>query len=324
VSGKNLTGVILAAGKGSRMAPFSSRYPKPLLPVCNEPIMVHQLRHMRALGIEDVIVVIGHLGHVIARVLGDGSQYGVRIQYVEQQELLGIAHAIFKLEPHLNSRFLLFLGDIFFDTEDLSQMVEAMDNQEAAAVLAVKEEPDPKAIRRNFAVVLDSDGRVTRVIEKPRYIKNNLKGCGLYLFELTIFDAIRRTPRTAMRDEYELTDSIQILIEDGYPVVVSQVVRDDVNISYPQDLLDCNLARLSWLERDYLVADPEVLERGVQVENSVIGSRVQFSDSIRVRNSLIFDDTTVRTSSDLESVIVTPDTVIDCRNGLRMAWAETA
>ncbi len=86
---------------------------------------------------------------------------------------------------------------------------------EVNANLVSMYEPDPEMVRRNFVIQADGRGRVSRVIEKPRYVDSQLKGCGLYVFDQHIFDAIRRTPRTAMRDEYEITDSIQILINDG-------------------------------------------------------------------------------------------------------------
>ncbi|MCC7031550.1 MAG: NTP transferase domain-containing protein [Acidobacteria bacterium] len=307
-------GVILAAGKGSRMAPFSSRYPKPLLPVCNKPILVHQIERMAELGIRDVVIVVGHLGYEIARVLGNGSQYGVSIRFVEQKEILGIAHAVSQLEKHVDRPFLLFLGDIFFDTDDLSVMIDDMREREAAAILAVKEERDPDAIRRNFAVILDDDGTVRRVIEKPRYIKNRLKGCGLYLFDLPIFDAIRRTPRTAMRDEYEITDSIQILIDDGYRVTVSEVIVDDVNVSYPQDLLRCNLMQLRKRQLERLVAETASLVGAARIEHSVIGRDVSVTHPIRITNSLVFDECRIDSRLDLDCAIVTTDALIDCRN----------
>lgn len=315
---EKLTGVILAAGKGSRMAPFSTSYPKPLLPVCNKPILVHQLDHMRSMGITDVVVVVGHLGYEISRVLGDGHKYGVNIRYVEQKDILGIAHAVSRLENVIKNKFLLFLGDIFFDTQNLSSMLDDMEKHSAGAVLAVKEEPNREAIKRNFAVVLDDHGMVRRVIEKPRYTNNHLKGCGLYLFDLPIFDAIRRTPRTAMRDEYEITDSIQILIDDGYPVVAANVVLDDINVSFPHDLLECNLMQLRKANRERLLADPAV-ESHARFENSIVGAKVTFANPISVRNSLIFEGTEVSTAADLDYAIVTPENMIDCRNLIKGA-----
>jgi len=80
-----------------------------------------------------------------------------------------------------------------------------------------------------------------KVIEKPGYLVHNIKRCGLYLFDLRIFDAIRQTPRTAMRDEYEITDSIQILIEDGFLVKQLTIVKEDVNLTVPDDLIKSNM-----------------------------------------------------------------------------------
>jgi dTDP-glucose pyrophosphorylase len=155
----------------------------------------------------------------------------VRIRYVEQSQRLGLAHAVGQLEPHIDRPFVLMLGDIFFEVTDLGRMVRDFEEFQPAAVLAAKNEADPAAVRRNFSVHLREDGTVRRVIEKPRFVETNLKGCGLYLFDLRIFDAIRRTPRTALRDEYELTDSIQILIDLDYSVRAATVVEWDMNIT---------------------------------------------------------------------------------------------
>ena len=163
-------GVILAAGHGSRMGPFGDAFPKPIAPVCNKPLLAYQLDHLRSIGIDDVIVVVGHLGRRIVDVLGNGSAFGVKIRYVEQERRLGLAHAVGQLERHVAGPFMLMLGDIFFEVDDLAQMARIHDKTNAAAVLAVKDEHDPAAIRRNFAVLADDEGRVRRVIEKPRVV----------------------------------------------------------------------------------------------------------------------------------------------------------
>lgn len=312
-SSNRFVGVILAAGKGTRMAPFSQRFPKPLLPICNRPILEYQIEYMKKAGIHDIILVIGHLGYAIARHFGDGDSFGVRIRYVEQETTLGIAHAVGRLEPHISSPFLLFLGDIFFITEDLSLMMERMIQEKASAVLAVKRERDPEAIKRNFAVLLNEEGRVKRVIEKPRYVTNSIKGCGLYLFDLHIFDAIRRTPRTAMRDEYEITDAIQILVDDGFPVVAADIVREDMNVSYPHDLLLCSLEELRHRNQPFLVGKGCSLHPGVRLDRTVVGDRVRVSTPIRITDSVLFPDTVVDSAMDLDKYIVTPETWIDCK-----------
>ncbi|TAJ22190.1 MAG: hypothetical protein EPO68_03595 [Planctomycetota bacterium] len=248
-----IQGVILAAGKGTRIQPFSQQTPKPMLPILDRPLLVWQIEAMRELGIRDIVIVIGHLGHQIVSALGDGAKLGVSLSYVEQDTMLGIAHAVRQLEPAVDRPFLLFLGDIFFETRNLGSMLELFRRDGVHGVLAVKREPSKEAIRRNFTVDLDERGFVKRVIEKPREPRTDLKGCGLYLFHPAIFDAVRRTPRTALRDEYELTDSIQIFIEYGYGVLPAEVVERDLNLSTPSDLLDLNLHVLAKAGRQNLV-----------------------------------------------------------------------
>src|SRR5438128_1281295 len=118
------TGAILAAGSGARMLPFSEKYPKPLLPVCNKPLIQHQIEIMRSVGITDIVILVGHKGFEISKVLGDGGSLGVSLRYVEQTSALGIAHAVGRLEPHISQPFLLFLGDIYFIEKNIAEMFE--------------------------------------------------------------------------------------------------------------------------------------------------------------------------------------------------------
>lgn len=292
-----LTGVILAAGKGRRIQPFSDETPKPLLPVLDRPLILWQIEAMRSLGIHDVVVVIGHLGHHVVRALGDGSGHGVRLRYVEQEHTLGIAHAVAQLEPHVDQPFLLFLGDIFFETAGLEGMVELFARHDVDAVLAVKLEDDREALRRNFTVAQDADGFVRRVVEKPRFPRTSLKGCGLYLFDVTIFDAVRRTPRTALRDEYELTESIQIFIDDGYGVQAAPVVQSDLNLSEPADLLKLNLHAMRITGADRYVSESAVLDAGTDVHESVVMAGARVDAGARLRRCLVLPGERVRAGS---------------------------
>lgn len=308
-----MIGVILAAGKGTRMEPFSARYPKPILPICNKPLLHYQIKMMKELDIEEIIIVIGYLGHEIAQIFGDGSDLGVKIRYVEQKETLGIAHALGKLEPHISSPFLLSLGDIFFVTEGLRSMKEKMIADNASVVLAVKYEDDPEVIKRNFTVLLGDDNRAKRVIEKPRYITTKIKGCGLYLFDQHVFDAVRRTPRTAMRNEYEITDTIQIVIEDEFRVLIADVIKWDMNVTFPADVLACNLHQLKRLGKKTLIGDSTDIHSEVKIENSVVGDGVVIQHPIKITNTMILPHTVVTSTEDIDRFIVTPEHQIDCR-----------
>jgi len=309
-------GVILAAGKGTRMAPFSESLPKPLLPVCNKPVIEYQIDIMRGQGIRDIVILIGHKGYEITKVLGDGSRLGVKIRYAEQTSMLGIAHAVGCLEKFIDKPMLLFLGDIFFIPGKIEEMLSIYEEQGGGAVLATKEEHDPLAIRRNYAIISADDGYVKRVIEKPRHAVNNMKGVGLYLFDLTIFDAIRRTPRTAMRDEYEITESIQVMIDDGMPVRASMCIEDDINLTSPTDLLRCNLAELAAMNEGNIISESAVIHPDATIENSIIGANTKIKNPVCISHSLIFDMVTVNSNQDFYSHIITPNGIVDCKHSI--------
>ncbi len=297
------------------MLPFSEQYPKPILPIGGKPLLVHQIEALRDLGIRDLVVVIGHLGYEIVRALGDGSKWGVHLRYVEQEETLGIAHALCKLERHVDRPFFLFLGDIFFETENLGRMLEQLGGggkADTAAVLAVKREHDREAIRRNFVVHVRDDGSVSRVIEKPRRPRTDLKGCGLYLFDVAFFDAVRRTPRTAMRDEYEITDSIQIFIDDGWRVEAAEVVRDDLNLSFPSDLLRLNLHYLESRGLDHIVGEGVIAPEGTKITNSVVMDGVEFAHPVQVERALILPGTRVDRHGLVDRLILAPGVEVHC------------
>jgi dTDP-glucose pyrophosphorylase len=308
-------GVILAAGKGTRMHPFSTHFPKPILPVLGKPLLVYQIEMLAAVGVRDVVVVIGHLGHEVVAALGYGERYGVQIQYVEQEETLGIAHAVSRLERYVDRPFFLFLGDIFFEFQsgaDLQSMVALFESdRQVSGVLAVRHEPDRDAIKRNF-IVISQAGRVTRVIEKPRHPQVDVKGCGIYLFANAFFDSVRRTPRTAMRDEYEITDSIQIFIDDGYRVEAADVVQRDLNVSYPKDLLELNLHVLADSGRTNHIADGAVVHPGAELERCVVMAGAEVQGPIKMRECLVFPGVCLDGDEDLQQMILTPDTAIHC------------
>ena len=306
-------GVLLAAGHATRTGTLRDEFPKPILPIGNKPLLVHQIELLRSMGIIDITVLIGHKGYQITRVLGDGERHGVRLQFVEQKSMLGIAHALGQLENYVDRPFLLFLGDIYFVPKDIGSMFRVFEEENCGAVLATKQETDVSAIRRNFSVILYNAGKVVRVIEKPRHVVNNLKGVGLYLFDLQVFDAIRRTPRTAMRDEYEITDSIQVMIDDGHVVRSTDAVHDDLNVTYPEDLLWINLALARREHGGILVADSARVEAGAKIENTVLGARVDVPAGACITNSLVFDDVRIAPNAVIDSAIVTPRQILKCQ-----------
>jgi dTDP-glucose pyrophosphorylase len=295
------------------MYPFSERSPKPILPILNRPLLSYQIEVMRECGIGEIHIVVGHRGYQVASTFGDGSQYGVRIHFIEQESSLGLAHAVGALESRVQLPFLLILGDIYFHLKaPLRPLIDELLAGETGAGLVSMIEPDPAMLRRNFAIQADESGRVHRVMEKPRYVDTQLKGCGLYLFSQHIFDAVRRTPRTAMRDEYEITDSIQILINDGYVVRHHPIVERDLNLTKPDDLLTINLIELARRGLPKLIGSGVEAPEGTSFENSVIGDGVVVRHPIRIANSVIMPHVVVESVHDLDRVVMDAENSVYC------------
>lgn len=300
-----LTGVILAAGRGTRMGVLSTQLPKPVLPVLNYPIVYHQLRLMEACGVRRVVIVVGHLGFEVARQIERLPSLDIEIEYVPQDQALGIAHSVGALEPCIDSPFLLFLGDIYLNGPRLDRMVDTFHSEQADAVIGSIVEPDPSRISRNFCIETQEKNRVTRVIEKPRHPATNIKGIGVYLFAPSVFDAVRRTPRTAMRDEYEITDSIQIMVERGQSVFASDCADQDTNITNPQDLLNINLNALEASGESKLVHESAELGSDVRLDHAIIGAGATIGDGARLSKVVVFANASVESGVDITSAIVT-------------------
>jgi dTDP-glucose pyrophosphorylase len=159
-------------------------------------------------------------------------------------------------------------------------------------------------------VLADADGRVRRVIEKPRVVPNRLKGCGIYLFDERIFEAVRRTPRTAMRDEYELTDSIQILIDYDYPVRIAPAVKWDVNVTFIGDLVQCCVHVLRQQGRASLVGQGCSVADGATLVETVLGDGATVERPIRLERCVVMPGAVVSSTVDLADAVVTTDAVL--------------
>jgi NDP-sugar pyrophosphorylase family protein len=272
--------------------------------------MGHHLELFRSLGIRRCFLVVGHLMDHIINHFGRGQELGMEIHYVEQEKVLGIAHAVGQVDGVVDGPFVLCLGDIFYLSRSMDRLVERYRRGDVAAVLAVKEEQDPAPVRRNFTVETDAAGYVSRVEEKPRQPRNLVKGCGIYLFGPEILDAIRKTPRTALRDEYEITTSIQILVDDGARVAIEPVIDWDLNVTFPEDLLAGNLKYLEHLGVDNLVHDTAEIHPGATLSRCVIGPHARIPAPILLRDCVVMERSVVPEEEDLHRALIARDMVI--------------
>jgi len=301
---------ILAAGNGRRMLAVGERIPKALIPVCNRPIIEHQILALRASGITETVIVVGYRADDIITTLGDGRRLGVRLSYLHQQEPQGIAHAVGLLEPIFRDRpFLVLLGDIFFITAGLTGLLGRWPAQGWGAVLVSKDEPDPAEVRKNAALVLDRSGLVLRIVEKPQAPPSTLRTVGIYLFGPEIFSAIRATPCSPRRNEYEISDAVQTLIERGAPVSHFSCVEADINMTTPEEILRTNIRCLT---SDVLIGKGCILHPQALITRSVVGAHVTVRHGITIADSVVFAGCDIDLDSPLEHAVVLPDLVIRC------------
>lgn len=307
-------GVILAAGQGKRMGPLGEEYPKALLPVANEPLISHHLRLLHSLGVRKIFVIVGHCAPRVVQALGGGEAYGVDIQYVEQGASLGSAHALGRVRSKVQGPFLLVLGDYYFWPSDPHRLVRRLEEGRGSAI-SVKREPDRRLLSEACELQVNPEGRVLKIVEKPSAPGGDLKGCGFYALQPEVFDAVARTPRTALRDEYELSVSLQLYLEAGHCLYSEEVIVWDSNLTRPEDLLECNLHWLAHQGRNELIAEGARIEQGTTLERTLVGVDAWIASNSTLREVVVFPGAKVSGDSVLGRTLATPNGLYPCCRG---------
>lgn len=231
-------GIIPAAGKGNRIndLPLTRILPKPMLPILDKPILEYVIENMKKLGVEVLYMIVGFRKDVIKEYFRNGEEWGIKIYYIEQKKLRGIAHAISLAKNYVSEPFAVILGDDFTIAESLYNIVESFFAKSAWAVEGVVIEKDVEAIKRTCCLTMNEHGRVIEIEEKPNNPKSHLRGCGIYIFDPVVFEYIERTPITPFRNEMEITTTLKIMAENG-KVYGSFINGINVNINTFDDLM---------------------------------------------------------------------------------------
>jgi glucose-1-phosphate thymidylyltransferase len=266
--------LVLSGGEGSRLRPLTSTNAKQLIPVAGTPILFHALDAIRDAGITEVGVVVGPPnGAEVRAAVGEGSRWGMRVTYIEQSAPLGIAHAVSISAGFVRGEpFLLYLGDNVL-VEGVARFVSEFERAEPDAQIFLARVPEPE----HFGVAVLEGERVVRLIEKPKTFVSDVALVGVYLFRDSILDACA-TLEPSWRNEYEITEAIQWLIDTGKTVRAEMVSGWWKDTGRPEDLLEANRMMLSRraLEIDGEVDGASTLEGAVVVETGakVIRSRI--------------------------------------------------
>ncbi len=311
--------IILAAGVGTRMHPLTSTRPKPMLPIANKPILEHIINALKKGGIKEAVIVQDKDAY-IENYFKDGKNFGIKLKYVVQEQKLGTGHAISLCEPFItDDDFLVINGDNFVRVEVVTNLVR---KHKGDATITLLEVPDKELMGTLSTVKIERD-RITKIIEKPKpeEILSPLASIGTYVFSQYLFDAIRKTKKSA-RGEYELPGAMQLMLSEGKKMyyVKTQYWQ---HISYPWDLLTANKMFLDeagakvrggeieknvTIKGKLILGKNSLIKSGAYIEGPVmigdnctvgpncflraytcLGNNVRVGNGVEIKNSIIMD-----------------------------------
>ena len=232
-----MKGLILSGGRGTRLRPLTFTQAKQLVPVANKPVLFYGIEALIEAGIRDIGIIVGDTKNEIMEAAGDGRRWGadVRITYIDQPEPLGLAHAVLISEEFLGQEpFVMYLGDNILKS-GIHSLVREFEERRPNALILLTGVPNPQM----FGVAELRDGKVVRLVEKPKQPASNLALVGVYMFDHHVFEAVK-TIEPSWRNELEITDAIQYLVDRGYavqPHLVSGWWKDTGKI---EDILEAN------------------------------------------------------------------------------------
>jgi len=309
--------VVLAAGEGTRMWPLAERRPKHLLPVGGKPLLTYILEALARNSIKKVVLVVGFKGELIRSTIGDGTQYGLEIEYLEQPRRTGTASALkVAFDAVGEETFLAVYGDLFISPVVLRAVLEQ--SRRFSRVMAVVRLANPS----QYGVVNVEADRVVGITEKPRKtdLGEGWVNAGIYVLDSNVFEAIERSS-ASKRAEYELTSSLQDLIDEDKEIRAAVIRSEDwLDVGRPWDLLEANERALAnaqhglkgtieegvvlrqpvWVEEDALVKSGSYVEGPAYIGRN---SRIGPNSRIRPHTS-IGDDAVIGASCEVKNSVI--------------------
>ena len=323
-----MKGLVLAGGAGTRLRPITHTSAKQLVPVANKPILFYGLEAMAQAGIRDIGIIVGDTAAEMRAAVGDGSRWGISVTYIPQDAPLGLAHAVLIARDFLgDDDFVMYLGDNLLQ-QGLVEFVERFElerqpnlhHDSCTAQILLTKVPDPS---RFGVAVLDADGRVTQLIEKPEVPPSDLALVGVYLFDKTIHEAVRAIQPSA-RGELEITEAIQWLIDSGYRVRSEELHGWWIDTGKLTPLLEANRLILETIEArndgtvdaDSRVEGRVVIEQGAEIVRSTVRGPAIIGAGTRVVDSYIGPFTAIAAGctvlgSEVEHSVVLEDSQIN-------------
>ncbi|MBI5575243.1 MAG: glucose-1-phosphate thymidylyltransferase [Deltaproteobacteria bacterium] len=309
-----MKGLVLSGGKGTRLRPITFTSAKQLLPIANKPVLFYCLEQLAEAGVTDVGIVVGDTKAEILNAVGDGSRFGIKATYIEQDAPAGLAHAVMISEPFLkDDRFIMVLGDNLLRDGVTSIVREFRENPTNCQILLTKVK-NPN----QFGVAELREGQVVRLVEKPKEYISDLALVGVYLFDPNVFKAVKEI-RPSWRGELEITDAIQWLVSNGYTVRPHLVTGWWKDTGKLEDILEANRMVLDGIGDSHLgridsksrVEFKVSLAESVVVENSVIRGPAVVGPGTRIVDSYVGPFTSIAGGCTIRGVEVEHSIILE-------------
>ncbi|MFX1389336.1 MAG: bifunctional sugar-1-phosphate nucleotidylyltransferase/acetyltransferase [Promethearchaeota archaeon] len=258
--------VILAAGEGKRLRPITSSTPKPMIPLLGKPLLEHIILGLIDAKINDILIIVGYKKEIIIDYFETfAKKHNVKIDFITQSQYLGTAHAANYAKDYVEEEFLMMYGDLFVDPEIFKFIIQKYKEHKYEGLITLLSVNNPQ----DYGIIkLNSKNLVEDIIEKPSIDKQvgNLANAGIYIFNQLIFDAIERTQKS-IRNEYEFTDSMQILINklNGkiFGCTIDKYIWNDIGL--PWQIFDVTQFLLDQIQ----IEINGYVERNVEIQGNV-------------------------------------------------------
>jgi glucose-1-phosphate thymidylyltransferase len=282
--------LILSGGKGTRLRPITHTSAKQLVPVANKPILFYGIEAIKQADITEVGIIVGDTASEIKAAVGDGKRFDVDVTYIQQEAPLGLAHAVKIARDFVGQeRFVVYLGDNLL-IDGVKPYVESFQAKAPDCQILLAHVPNPQ----DFGVAELDGERVVRLVEKPKEPKTDLALVGVYMFDESVFEACDRI-KPSWRNELEITDAIQYLIEKGLNVqseIISGWWKDTGKL---EDMLEANRMILERLEakmdgrvdENSRIDGKVIIEKDCEILNCVLRGPLIIGEGTQVRDSYI-------------------------------------
>ncbi len=308
--------LIPCAGRGKRLRPLTFTNSKPLIPIANKPLVQYAIDAIKKVGVTDIGIVVGDNTRDMEEVLKDGSQFGVKLTYIPQEQPLGIAHTIMVSKEFLGGDpFIMYLGDNLLQ-DGLQSAVERFQKNQLHALLFLRHTDKPQL----YGIAVVEDDRVVRLVEKPKVPPSNLACIGIYIFSPVIHEIVHKMKPSA-RGEYEITDAIQGIIDTGGRVEHHTLQGWWIDAGNPEDMIEANRLVLQNLETNiegYTDEKSDIrgsvrIGKGTRVESSTIRGPVIIGENCTIRDAFVGSFTSIGSNSELISCEVEYSVIMqDC------------